>query len=117
MMIESDSEAQGTHLLLIVVKNDKVTIDSIVLCDQVEKRHSYVAKSDEILTLHLLAVGVLTGAIIESVTWIGITVDIVTNFKDSALSLQVVKDLSIHLYLELVSFLEDWIKAIVKHPC
>ena len=43
MVVKGDAEAQGTHLLLVLVKNDKVTIDSVVLCDQVQQWNPHVA--------------------------------------------------------------------------
>ena len=48
-MVQSDSQAQLAHLLLVVVQDHEVTIDAIVLRDQVQERHSHVAKSDEFL--------------------------------------------------------------------
>ena len=43
--------------------------------------------------------------------------DIVPHFEDSALCLQVVEDLGIHLYRKLIAFSEYWIQAIIEHPC
>ena len=52
-MIEADPKSECAHLLLVVIKNYEVTIDSIVLGDQVEQGHTHVTQSEEVLTLHL----------------------------------------------------------------
>ena len=42
-------------------------------------------------------------------------VDIVSDFEDGSLGLQVVEDLGVHLDLKLVSFMEDRIQTVVEH--
>ena len=83
-MVKSDPQTESTHFLLVVVKDDEVSIDSIVLRDQVEEGHADVAKCDEVLTLHLLVESVIADSVIQS--RLGF-VDVVSDFKYGTLSL------------------------------
>ena len=47
-MVQSNSELQGSHVLLVVVKDDELSIDSVVLADQMEEGYPDVAKRDEV---------------------------------------------------------------------
>ena len=42
-MIESDSQTECSHLLLVVVKDDEVSINAIILSDQMQQGYSHVA--------------------------------------------------------------------------
>lgn len=114
-MIESDPQTQCSHLLLVFVKNDEVAIDSIVLRDQVQQWNSDVAQSQEVATFHGVGVvqGIDTtgGPIVET----GSLLNVVSNLEDSPLSLQVVEDLRVHLDLDRVSLLVNWVQAVVEH--
>jgi len=116
VVIKSNSQTQSSHLLLVVIENNKISVNSIVLSDKVEERHSDVTKSNEVLAFHLLAESLLACSVIESVTWLALAVDVVSDFEYSALCLQVIKDLSVHLNLKRVCLLIDWVKTVVKHP-
>ena len=90
VVIQSDFEAQSTHFLLVVVKNHEVSVNSIVLCDQMEQRNTDISESHEILPFHLA---------IESISINILTVDVVSDLKHSSLGLEVVENLRIHLDL------------------
>lgn len=49
-MVKSDSESQTAHLLFEFIENGEVTIDSVVLGDQLEEWDSNITK-DNIITL------------------------------------------------------------------
>ena len=53
MVIEADSKAKRAHLLFVVIEDHEVTIDTIIFGDEMEKGHSDVAESVEVLALHL----------------------------------------------------------------
>ena len=42
-MVKCNPQTKSAHLLLVVVKNNEVSIDSIVLSDQVKEGHTDVA--------------------------------------------------------------------------
>ena len=48
MVIQGDAQLERTHLLLELIEYSKVTINSIILCDQLKERDSYIAKHDVI---------------------------------------------------------------------
>lgn len=43
MVIEGDSQAQGSHLLFVVVKDDKVPIDTVILRNEVKQGDANIA--------------------------------------------------------------------------
>ena len=94
-MIECDSQAERAHLLLVVIQNDKVPIDAIILCDQMQQRHPNIAKSDKVLPFHLILQIVDANSIVES--GLGL-IYIVPNLEDSSLVLQIVENLCVHLH-------------------
>ena len=98
-MVQSDSQAQLAHLLLVVVQDHEVPIDAIVLRDQMQERHSHVAKSDEFLPFQLLIERVKADSVIQSRRLMLRIVDVVSDLEDGSLGLQVVKDLGVHLDL------------------
>ena len=115
MVVEGDPEAQGTHLLLVLVKNDKVTIDSVVLCDQVQQWNPHVAKGQEIATFHgVYIVDVVDTGTIVKATGV-VPLDVVSDLEDCPLRLKVVEDLRVHLDLNRVCLLENRIQTIVEH--
>ena len=83
-MVKSDPQTESTHFLLVVVKDDEVSIDSIVLRDKMEEGHADVAKCDEVLTLHLLVESIIAYSVIQS--RLG-SVKVVSDFKYGSLSL------------------------------
>ena len=77
-----------------------------------QERNSNVSQSYEVLTFHVLVQRLVDGSIVESILRV---VDVMTYFKDRALSLQVIEDLGVHLDLELIGLLEDRIETVVEH--
>ena len=98
-MVQSNSQTQLAHLLLVIVQDHEVTIDAIVLRDQVQERHSYETKSDEFLPFQLLTQRIKAHSVIQSRRLLLRIVDVVSDLEDSPLSLQIVKNLSVHLDL------------------
>ena len=80
-MVKSDSKAERAHLLLVVVKNDEVSINAVVFSDKVQERHSDIAKSDEVLPFHLIFQIVDADSIIQSGMRL---VDIVPDLENSS---------------------------------
>lgn len=100
MVIESDADSQRAHFLLIVIKNHELTVNSIILGDQVEKWDPNEAQCQVIFR------------------WIAfsfVRLQIVTNFKYCPLRLQVVKNFGVHLNWQLVSLHEDRVQTIIQN--
>jgi len=110
-VVEADSETESTHLLLVVVQDNEIAINTIVLCDQVKQGYPYVTQSEEVLSLHLIIKHVCASPQASLILF----TKVVTHFENSPLRLKIVKDLSVHLSLHLISLLEDWVKAVIEH--
>lgn len=52
VMVERDPQFEGAHLLLVIIQDHEVSIDTVVLGNQVEQRHSDVPKGDIVASLH-----------------------------------------------------------------
>lgn len=85
--------------MLVIVKNNEITIDAIVLGNQVEKRHSNVAKDEEVLS-----------RIRISFIWL----QIMTHFKNCSLCLQIIEDFRVHLQRKLECLKVNWVETIVQ---
>ena len=108
MMVQCNSEFKSTHLLLVIIKNGEIAVNSIVLCDQMEQWNAHVSKSDVVLPINALVITVPHALL---------GLDVVPDFEDSSLRLQVVEDFRVHLHWKLVGFPEDRVQAVIKHPC
>ena len=47
-VVKGNSQLQGSHLLLIVIHDDKVAIDAVVLGNKLEQRSSDISKGDKV---------------------------------------------------------------------
>ena len=66
MVIEGDPQAQGSHLLFVVVKDDEVSIDTVILCNEVKQGDANIAQRDKVLPFHLLVEGIAADPVIQS---------------------------------------------------
>ena len=48
MVVQGDSQSQASHLLFEFIKDAEVTVDAIVLGDQLQQGHSNKSKNDVI---------------------------------------------------------------------
>lgn len=108
-MIQSDSNLESAHFLFVIVKDDKVTIDAVVLRYQMKQRDPYISKGDVVASVHC------RGIVLKTDTVISVLNDIVSNLEDGTLRLEVIKDFSIHLQRQLINLAEDRAQTVVEH--
>jgi hypothetical protein len=120
-VIQGNSQLEASHLLLELVVDVEFTINSVVLSDELEKRNSDVTKYDVVTLIeNIIILDVVLALIIislieviskdlpcssELVELLSLRLnDVVSNFEDSSLVLEVLKDLGVHLKVHVEDF-------------
>ena len=86
-MIKSNPQTKSTHLLLVIIEDHEVTIDTIILSDKMEQRYSNITKCDKVLAFHLVVKSVRAEIWSTVVQRSSVAVDVVPDLEDSTLSL------------------------------
>lgn len=134
-MIERDPQLEGAHALLELIVYCEVSVDAVVFGDELNERHANVAQNQVVaarldILIHdcVLRLDVIVCEALVDVIAIGLTssgflnflllrfYDVVSDFEDSSLVLQILEDLGVHLQVQFEDLAEHWVQAVEQHP-
>ena len=127
VVVQSNSESKLSHALVELIKNGEVSIDTIVLGNQLQKRHFNITEDDVITIIeshgiikrvifHSEVVASPLSALSEGIEFLlGTLDDVVANFEDGSLVFEVLEDFSVHLQRHFENLTEDRVQTGVEN--
>ena len=132
MVVQAHSQSKLAHLLMPLVKDDEVAIDSAVLGDQLQEWDFDSAEDDMFMFFHEFifiliswnwSVWLVTFDLrtfqerlsqMAIVAWIFRVLDVMADFEYSLFVFEVIEHSTVHLHVEIKSFVENWTERIIN---